>query len=160
MNILIHRRWTLSKELNKYKMRRLRNKPRKAFCAMEVCFYYVGALSNWTGRWIILNWFTFTWLFRVVPAVAAELWGIVQLFRPPPRSLSLFNTLFIGTSQTVNLYYISNQTPVKAAYLYELWQVKCNIASVYYLIIFELNVTNIKEWFKRWFIPVPEKVSS
>lgn len=91
MNILIYRRWTLSKELNKYKMRRLRNKPRKAFCAMEVCFYYVGALSNWTGRWIILNWFTFTWLFRVVPAVAAELWGIVQLFRPS-LSLSLYST--------------------------------------------------------------------
>lgn len=101
-------------------MRRLRNKPPKAFCAMEVCFYYVGALSklNWA-----MNHPQLIHVHLIIPRCARGGGRVVRYCTTVPTlslSLPLFNTLFIGTSQTVNLYKISYKTPVKAAYCYEL----------------------------------------
>lgn len=73
-------------------MRRLRNKPPKAFCAMEVCFYYVGALSklNWA-----MNHPQLIHVHLIIPRCARG-GGRVVRYCPtvPTLSLSLFLSLY------------------------------------------------------------------
>lgn len=72
-------------------MRRLRNKAPKAFCAMEVCFYYVGPLSklNWA-----MNHPQLIHVHLIIPRCARGASGVVRYCPTVPTlSPSRYSTL-------------------------------------------------------------------